>query len=65
MGETVLTIGYRLIGDLIVSDVACDETVEKLVSNPSSGEESNIFEDFERKNRDSSYFPHFGDRLER
>ena len=56
MSESVLPTRYRLKVGWIVSDVAWDETVEEPVSNPSSGDESNIFEGFQRKNRDSSYF---------
>ena len=52
------------MGNWIVYDEAWNDTVEGLVSNPSSRDESAIFEDFESKNRDSSYFSHIGDRFE-
>ncbi len=37
------------MGDWIVSDEVWNENVEELVSNPSSGDESNIFEYFGRR----------------
>lgn len=40
------SIGNLIMGNLIVSNVAWDGTIEEPVSNLSSGEES-IFEDFE------------------
>lgn len=52
------------MGDWVVYDEAWDQTVEELVSNSSSGDESDIFEDCESKNRDSSHFSHIGDRFE-
>lgn len=48
----------------MLSDVAWDVTVEELVSNPSSGDESNNFEDIERKISDPPYFLYIGDRFE-
>lgn len=39
-----------LKGDGIISNVAWDETGEYLVSNASSVDESEIFEDFENRN---------------
>ena len=54
--ESVLPIGDSLKEDLIVSDVAWDETVEEPVFIPTSGDESNISEYFARKFSDSSYF---------
>lgn len=40
----------------MLSNIVWNETVEELISNPSSGDRSNNFEDFEIKISDSSYF---------
>ena len=45
LDKTVLLTGYRIIGDGIVVYVeAWDEIAEELISNPSGGDESDIFQ---------------------
>lgn len=45
-------------------DEGRDESIEEPVFNPSSGGKSDIFDDCEKKNRDSSNFSDIGDRFE-
>ena len=43
--KTVLLTGYRIIGDGIVVYVeAWDEIAKELISNPSGGDESDVFQ---------------------
>lgn len=44
-------------------DEAWDETVEELVSTPSTGEQCDTLKECEYENRDSPRFSHFGDQF--
>lgn len=43
------SIGHKIIGDGIVYDKVWDETAEKVVSSLNSGDEGDIFEEYEKK----------------
>ena len=58
--ESVSPTGDSFKGDWKVSDVAWDKTV---VSNPGSGDKTNVFEYLERKVSDSLYFLYISDRF--